>query len=331
MDKKKASSQKVALIIGISGQDGALLTKFLLKKSYKVVGQSRSIDSFNNKNLKFLGLEKNVDIKFTSLFKIEDVESLINESNPDEIYNFSGQTSVGLSYRNPIETANSHVTSTLNILSAIRNINLNIKFFNAGSGEVFGNIDNSTADENTPFNPVSPYGASKASSTHFTSVYRESYNMFTCTGIFFNHESGMRSANFVTKKIAIAAHEIANGSHQKLYLGNIDIIRDWGWAEEYVEAAWKMLNRDAPDDFIIATGVSQSLRDLARNIFLHAGLKLDDHLVIDNNLFRNNEPASIKANTSKAKKLLPWSPKIYGEAIAKYIYIDSLKESKVQI
>lgn len=321
-------SNKIALILGVTGQDGALLAQLLLDKSYTVIGQSRSSEKANLGNLQRLNILNKIDIKYISLLDKAEVESLIREVSPDEVYNLSGQSSVGQSYIAPLETAQSHVSSTLNILEAIRKISNAIRLFNAGSGECFGDVKGIPATENTAFCPVSPYGVSKAASSWYTSVYRDSYSMYACTGIFFNHESALRTERFVTKKIAMAAYKISCGSEEKFSLGNINVIRDWGWAQDYVEAAWKMLNRQAPEDFIIATGVPQSLHAFAEAIFLEAGLELDQYLNIDHSLFRANEPSKITADISKAKDLLSWEPNFCGSEVAKKLYIDTVKAIK---
>ena len=318
-------SNKTALVLGVTGQDGAHLARFLLGKSYTVIGQSRSSGESDLGNLRSLDILDKIEIKNVSTLVEREIETLITDSQPDEIYNFSGQSSVGNSFSHPIETTQSHVISTLQVLEAIRKVNKTIRFFNAGSSECFGDTKGIPANELTCFSPVSPYGISKAASSWYTSLYRKNYSLYACTGIFFNHESSLRNERFVTKKIATAAYRISNGSNEKISLGNVDVIRDWGWAEEYVEAAWNMLNRESPEDFIIATGVTQSLRSFAETIFLEAGLELDRYLNIDNSLLRFDDPSEISADISKAREMMSWNPKIYGSNVAQKMYLDTIQ------
>jgi GDPmannose 4,6-dehydratase len=320
-------SKKTALILGISGQDGAHLARFLLDKSYTVIGQSRSCRESDLGNLHSLDVFDKIEIRNVSTLDRMETETLVKDTDPDEIYNFSGQSSVGNSFSLPIETTQSHVISTLHLLEAIRKVNKTIRFFNAGSSECFGDTRGTPANELTPFSPVSPYGISKAASTWYTSLYRENHFLYACTGIFFNHESSLRNERFVTKKIAMAAHRISNGSDEKISLGNVDVIRDWGWAQEYVQAAWKMLNRESPEDFVIATGVTQSLRAFAETVFLEAGLELEKHLNIDKSLMRLSEPPVISANISKARDMMAWDPKIFGAKVARKMYTDTIQST----
>ena len=217
-------------------------------------------------------------------------------------------------------TSESIELTSKNILEVIKDIDTGIKFFNAGSGECFGNTNGIPANEETCLKPVSPYAVSKANALNLTSLYREKYNLHSCTGIFFNHESQFRKKNFVTMKIVDAAIKIKKGIKSKIVLGNIEVSRDWGWAEEYMEAAWLMLNRKSAEDFIIATGVSQSLQNFAKDVFREAGLNLDEYLEVEKSLFRKNEPIIQLADISKAKKLLSWNPKYVGKHVAKKIY-----------
>lgn len=318
-------SNKTALILGISGQDGAHLARFLIDKSYTVIGQSRSSQESDLSNLHYLDVFDKIEMRNVSTLDKTETETLVKDTDPDEIYNFSGQSSVGNSFSMPIETTESHVISTLHVLEAICKVNKSIRFFNAGSSECFGDTKGIPASEDTPFSPVSPYGISKAASSWYTSLYRQNYFLYACTGVFFNHESSLRNESFVTKKLAVAAHRISNGSDEKISLGNLDVIRDWGWAPEYAEAAWKMLNRESPEDFIIATGVTQSLRKFAETIFLEAGLELEKYLNIDKSLMRLNEPSVISADISKAREMMSWDPKIFGLNVARKMYKDTVQ------
>ena len=300
---------KKALICGVSGQDGAYLAKLLLEKGYTVVGTSRDAQVSPFRNLLRLGIREK--IKYESLVPTDfrSVLQVISKTQPDEIYNLAGQTSVGLSFNQPVETLESIATGTLNFLEAIRFINAPIKFYNAGSSECFGDIGDRPADEQTPFRPRSPYAVAKATAFWQVANYREAYNIFACSGILFNHESPLRPQRFVTQKIVSAASRIANGSKEKLHLGNISIKRDWGWAPEYVEAMYLMLQQDQPDDYVVATGQSYSLEDLVARAFSCVGLDWKDLVVTDSSLLRPTDLAVSKGNPIKAKEQLGWEAK----------------------
>jgi GDPmannose 4,6-dehydratase len=297
---------KKALICGISGQDGAYLAKFLLEKGYLVCGTSRDAQVSSFRNLLRLGIREQV--KFESLVPTDfrSVLQVINKIKPDEIYNLAGQTSVGLSFEQPVETLESIATGTLNFLEAIRFTGAPIKFYNAGSSECFGDIGDRPADENTPFRPRSPYAVAKSAAFWQVTNYREAYNIFACSGILFNHESPLRPQRFVTQKIIAAACRIAKGSQEKLYLGNISVKRDWGWAPEYVTAMYLMLQQEQPDDYVIATGASYSLEEFVAEAFYQVGLGWQDHVVTDASLLRPTDLAVSKGNPTKAKEQLGW-------------------------
>ena len=297
---------KKALICGISGQDGAYLAKLLLERGYMVCGTSRDAQVSSFRNLLRLGIRE--QIKFESLVPTDfrSVLQVISKIQPDEIYNLAGQTSVGLSFDQPVETLESIATGTLNFLEAIRFIGAPIKFYNAGSSESFGDIGDRPADENTPFRPRSPYAVAKATAFWQIANYREAYNIFACSGILFNHESPLRPQRFVTQKIISAACRIAKGSKEQLHLGNIAVKRDWGWAAEYVEAMYLMLQQDRPDDYVVATGQSYALEDFVAEAFKCVGLNWQDHVVTDKSLLRPTDLAFSKANPTKAKEKLGW-------------------------
>jgi GDPmannose 4,6-dehydratase len=300
---------KKVLICGVSGQDGAYLSKFLLDKNYEVFGGSRDSESnsfLNHKKLGILG-----KIKFISI-NICDFRSTLQtliKIKPDEIYNLSGQSSVGLSFEQPVETFESISIGTLNLLEAIRFSGMPIKLYNAGSSECFGESNGIPANEETPFKPRSPYAIAKATAYWQVANYREAYNLFACTGILFNHESPLRASRFVTKKIISTACEISRGKVIKLNLGNIDIKRDWGWAPDYVEAMWMMLQIQDPQDFVIATGVTSTLRDFIASTFEELGLKWEDHVINDPSLLRPTDLMIGSANPQKAKNILNWESK----------------------
>jgi GDPmannose 4,6-dehydratase len=300
---------KRALICGVSGQDGAYLAKLLLEKGYEVCGTSRDAQVSAFRNLLRLGIRESVKLESLALNDFRSVLQVLKKIAPDEIYNLAGQSSVGLSFEQPVETLESVATGTLNLLEAIRFVDRPIKLYNAGSSECFGDIGDRAADEETPFRPRSPYAVAKATSFWEIANYREAYGLFACSGILFNHESPLRPERFVTQKIVSAACRIAKGSKEKLYLGNISVQRDWGWAPEYIEAMYLMLQQERPEDFVIATGESHSLQDFVIEAFTCAGLNWQDYVVTDKSLLRPTELAVSRGNAIKAKSKLGWQAK----------------------
>jgi GDPmannose 4,6-dehydratase len=297
---------KKALICGISGQDGAYLAQLLLSKGYSVCGTSRDAQVSSFQNLVRLGIREQIKLESAALNDFRSVLQVLTKIQPDEVYNLAGQSSVGLSFEQPVETLESIATGTLNLLEAIRFLGQPIKFYNAGSSECFGDTGGQAADETTPFRPRSPYGVAKSTAFWEVANYREAYNLFACSGILFNHESPLRPERFVTQKIITAACRIAAGSQEKLLLGNIEIERDWGWAPEYVEAMYLMLQQKQPNDYVIATGYSQKLKDFVITAFAAFELDWREYVVIDNSLLRPTDIASGKGNPAKAKQHLGW-------------------------
>jgi GDPmannose 4,6-dehydratase len=295
-----------ALICGVSGQDGAYLAKLLLEKGYEVWGSSRDAEVCPFNNLAALGILSRISTISMASNDFRSVYDAIARIKPDEIYNLSGQSSVGLSFEQPAETLESIVTGTLNLLEAIRTAGIKTRFYNAGSGECFGEIAGEAADEKTPFHPQSPYATAKSAAFWLVANYRASYNMFACTGILFNHESPLRPTRFVTQKIVQGALQISRGSAEKLNLGDLGIQRDWGWSPDYVEAMWKMLQLNTPEDFVIATGESNSLEKFIEVAFSGVGLDWRDHVISDPTIFRPNEIKRSVGNASKAHALLGW-------------------------
>lgn len=297
---------KRALICGVSGQDGAYLARFLLGKGYEVWGTARDAQVASFDNLKTLGIRESV----IPLSMVQtDFRSVLNSlirSDPEEVYFLSGQTSVGLSFEQPAETMESVTLGVLNLLEAIRFVGKPIKIYHASSGESFGDVGNQLATEETPFRPRSPYGVAKASAHWLVANYREAYGLFACNGIMFNHESPLRPARFVTKKIVSTACRIASGAQEKLTLGRLDIVRDWGWAPEYVEVMWHMLQAQKADDFVIATGHSCSLADFISLAFESMGLDWQNFVVSDPSLYRPLDIAYSAGNPGKAKRILGW-------------------------
>src|SRR5688572_1993131 len=300
------SKPKTALICGISGQDGTYLSQLLLEKAYDVHGTSRDAQASSFANLARAGLLSRVKLWSMSVTDFRSVLQVLQKVKPDEIYNLSGQNSVGLSFEQPVETLESIATGTLNLLESIRFSGLPIRFYSAGSGEVFGNTAGVPANESTRFAPRSPYAVAKAAAYWQVTNYREAYQLYACTGILFNHESPLRAERFVTKKIVAAAHRIANGSKETLLLGDIEIERDWGWAPEYVEAMWLMLQRGKPEDFVIATGQTRKLKDFVSQAFAQVSLNWEDHVRSDPSLLRPTDIHQVNADPTKASRELGW-------------------------
>lgn len=299
--------KKKALICGISGQDGAYLARLLLDKGYEVYGTSRDAQVSSFQGLASLGIRDKVILDSMAVNDFRSVLQTLSKAAPDEVYNLAGQSSVGLSFQQPVETLESISVGVLNLLEAIRFIGLPIRFYNAGSSECFGDTRGAAADETTPFHPRSPYAVAKATAFWELANYREAYGLFALTGILFNHESPLRPERFVTKKIIKTACRIASGSHEKLHLGNISIARDWGWAPEYVEAMWMMLQQPEPDDFVIATGETHHLEEFVAEAFNCVGLNWRDHVVTDPSLYRPTEISIGRGNPAKAGKVLGWT------------------------
>jgi len=298
-----------ALIFGISGQDGSYLARLLLEKGYEVHGTSRDHEASTFGNLERLGIKNKVALHSLILSDFRSVFSVVERVRPQELYNLAGQTSVGLSFSLPVETFESISVGTLNVLECMRMLKLGIKFYNAGSSEAFGNTPDG-AKEDTLFQPRSPYATAKAAAHYSVANYREAYQLFCCTGILFNHESPLRPSRFVTKKIVSTAARIKKGSGEKLELGRIDIKRDWGWAPEYVEAMWLMLQQNHPDDYVIATGVSTSLQDYISQVFECLGLNWRDFVTISPGLKRPSDIDISFGHAAKAEKILGWKPKV---------------------
>ena len=297
---------KRALICGISGQDGAYLARLLMEKGYAVYGTSRDAQATAFTNLARLGIRERVSLESVAVSDFRSVLQALMKVQPDEVYNLAGQSSVGLSFQQPVETLESITVATLTLLEAIRFTGRPIRFYNAGSSECFGEIGESAADESTPFHPRSPYAVAKAAAFWEVANYREAYGLYACSGILFNHESPLRPERFVTKKIVAAACRIAAGNREKLHLGNTAIVRDWGWAPEYVEAMWRMLQQDRADDFVIATGDSHSLEEFVQTAFDAVGLDWHEHLVRDETLLRPTDLRVGRANPAKAARVLGW-------------------------
>lgn len=308
---------KTALITGVTGQDGAYLARLLLQNGYRVFGASRDAHSAAADNLRALGIEGQIQRLSINLNDFRSVLQGLSSAAPDEVYNLAGQSSVGLSFEQPVETLESIATGTLNLLEAIRFINRPIRLYNAGSSECFGDTGTTPANESTPFRPRSPYAVAKATAFWEVANYREAYSLFACTGILFNHESPLRGSRFVTRKIVTAACRIADGSQERLRLGNIDIARDWGWAPEYVEAMWRMLQQPQPEDYVIATGSTHRLAEFIELTFLECGLDWRNWVDFDSSLLRPTDLKEGHADPDKAQRVLGWKATVSLEEIVR--------------
>jgi GDPmannose 4,6-dehydratase len=308
---------KRALICGISGQDGAYLASLLLEKGYEVVGTSRDAEANRFENLVRLGILDRVKLDSMSTRDFRSVLHIVRKWAPQEVYNLSGQSSVAFSFEQPVETFSSIVNGTVYLLEAIRFSGGDIRYYNADSSECFGDVAGGFADEETPFRPRSPYAAAKAAAHWQVANYREGYKLFACNGILFNHESPLRAERFVTRKITRAAHQIAQGSRERLRLGNLSVRRDWGWAPDYVEAMWRMLQQAYPDDYVVATGMLSSLEEFLVAAFAAKGLDWHDHVTLDPSLARPTELAGFAGDARRAAERLGWTPSIRMPEVAR--------------
>ena len=309
------ANEKIALITGITGQDGSYLTEFLLNKQYVVYGLIRRSSSFNTGRIDHLYKdrhEKNVRVRlvYGDLNDASSLNRIIKTTKPDEIYNLGAQSHVKVSFEIPEYTAEITALGTTRLLEAIRDTGVKTKFYQASSSEMFGKAQEIPQTEKTPFYPRSPYGVAKVYAYWMTVNYREAYNIFACNGILFNHESARRGETFVTRKITMALARIKHGVQDKLYLGNLEAKRDWGFAGDYVEAMWLMLQQDKPDDYVIATGKTHSVKEFLEEAFGYAGLDWKKYVRIDKRYFRPTEVDILRGDSSKAQRVLKWKPKI---------------------
>ncbi|MGD9722953.1 MAG: GDP-mannose 4,6-dehydratase [Pirellulales bacterium] len=302
-----------ALITGITGQDGAYLARFLLSKNYEVHGMVRraSTESFERMD----DLRPRLHLHQADLLDQLSIVTLLDQVRPHEVYNLAAQSFVPTSFTQPLLTAEFTGLGVTRVLEAIRLVDASIRFYQASSSEMFGRVRSEPQNEETPFWPRSPYGAAKAYGHWITVNYRESYGMFACSGILFNHESPLRGKEFVTRKVTDAVARIKHGLQDKLMLGNLDAQRDWGFAGDYVEAMWLMLSQDAPDDYVIATGVKHSVRDLVALAFERVGLDWQKHVEVDPALFRPADVNTLCGDATKARQKLGWAPQVSFEAL----------------
>ncbi|WP_440931112.1 GDP-mannose 4,6-dehydratase [Candidatus Pelagibacter sp.] len=298
---------KIAVITGIGGQDGSYLAELLLKKKYKIYGILNPKKKINLKNLE--SIQKNIFFKKIDINNSKKIRTLIQEIKPNEFYHLAAQSFVNYKFEDEFFKLNPNINGTHYILSSIKKYSPNTKFYFAASSELFGNPIESPQNEKTKFNPRSAYGISKVTGYHLTKNYREAYNLFACSGILFNHESPRRNIEFVTRKITYNLALILKNKKKKIELGNINAKRDWGHAKDYVEAMWKMLQQKKPQDFVIGSGKIHTVKDFIKLAFKRVDLNYKKYVKIDKKLFRNKENSILRADFSKAKKILKWKPK----------------------
>lgn len=301
---------KTALITGIAGQDGAYLAQLLLQKKYKVYGLEPQSGASNFWRLDYLGILNDVNIIDGDVTDLSSLLRALNTVEPDEVYNLAAQSFVWASHNQPVLTTEVNAVGVVNVLEAIRLTNPKIRFYQASTSEMFGQTQEPMQNETTPFYPRSPYAVAKLCGHWMTVNYRESYNIYACNGILFNHESPLRGVEFVVRKITDAVAKIKLGKQDKLSLGNIDIKRDWGFAGDYVEAMWLMLQQEIPEDYVIATGKSSTIRDVCQLAFASVGLDYQKYIVIDPQLYRAAEIQALAGDASKAKRKLGWQPRV---------------------
>ncbi|MAG25848.1 GDP-mannose 4,6-dehydratase [Candidatus Pacearchaeota archaeon] len=325
-----SEKQKVALVTGVTGQDGAYLADLLLKKGYRVIGLKRRTSLINTDRIDhiFESTEDimNFDLVYGNMIDAGNIYRTLQDYQPDEIYNLAAQSHVRVSFDTPEETAKIVAMGTLRLLEAVRNVCPHVKFYQASSSEMFGDNPVHPQNELTRLMPASPYACAKVFAHNLVRNYRESYGLHASSGILFNHESPRRGETFVTRKITSAAARIKMGQQDKLYLGNLDAKRDWGFAGDYVEAMWLMLQQDEPDDYVIATGETHTVREFLQEVFDHADLSIEEHVEIDERLFRPHEVPLLLGDPSKAQKKLGWQPKVKFKELARMMYDEDLQE-----
>jgi GDPmannose 4,6-dehydratase len=315
---------KHALITGITGQDGAYLSDFLLNKGYKVFGTYRRISTPNFWRLQYLGVFDKVNLVSADLVDAGSMVEAVKLAEPDEIYHLAAQSFVGASFEQPISTGEVTGLGVTRILEAIRQINPTAKFYQASTSELFGNGHSGSLTENSPFHPASPYSAAKLYGYWLTKIYREGYKFFACNGILFNHESPLRGLEFVTRKISNTAAKIALGMEKELLLGNLDAKRDWGYAPDYVNSMWLMLQQKEPDDYVVATNEAHSVREFAEKAFDVCGLDWQKYVKVDKRFLRPVDVNLLCGDYSKAKAKLAWKPKVKFDELVKIMVKEDL-------
>lgn len=319
---------KTALITGVTGQDGSYLTEMLLNKGYKVVGIKRRTSLISTDRIDHLLSNKNFILTYGSMHDSGWMYEILTKYQPAEIYNLAAQSHVRVSFDCPLETSDIVAMGTLRLLEAVRLICPSSKFYQASSSEMFGDNPDNPQNEDTQLMPASPYACAKVFSHNLMRNYREGYKMFCCSGILFNHESPRRGETFVTRKITIAAAKIKLGLQEKLYLGNLEAKRDWGHAKDYVEAMWLMMQQDTPDDYVIATGKTNTVKEFLEAVFDYAGLNVEKHVKIDSRLFRPHEVPLLLGDNTKAQEVLGWKPKYHMKKLAIEMYEEDLANLK---
>jgi len=322
-------TQKTALITGITGQDGSYLAEFLLEKSYKVVGMVRRTSTINFDRLKHF--QDDVEIVQGDLLDQMSLVDILQDVEPDEVYNLAAQSFVPISWKQPVLTGEFTALGVTRVLDAIRIVNPKIKFYQASSSEMFGKVHEVPQAEKTPFYPRSPYGVAKVYGHWITINYRESYDLFACSGILLNHESPRRGIEFVTHKVTHAAARVKLGLQNELRLGNLDARRDWGYAGDYVHAMWLMLQQDEPDDYVISTGETHSVRKLCEAAFSHVDLNWEDYVVVDQKFYRPTEVDLLIGDPSKAKAKLGWTPTVSFEELIQMMVDADLEAIKTEM
>lgn len=322
---------KLAMVTGITGQDGSYLAEFLLEKGYRVIGLKRRSSLINSTRVDGIYGHPRFHMEFHDLNDAGNIWKLINEYKPDEFYNLAAQSHVRVSFDIPEHTVDGIAMGTLRILNALKELAPKCRFYQASSSEMYGDVLEYPQSENTPFSPASPYACAKLFSHNLVNNYREGYGMHASSGILFNHESPRRGETFVTRKITMAAARIKLGLQDKLYLGNLDAKRDWGFAGDYVEAMWLMLQQDNPDDYVIATGETHTVREFLSEVFEYAGLDYREHVEIDPRFFRPHEVPILLGDAAKANECLGWQPKITFKDLAKMMYDSDLNKLKGEI
>ena len=319
-------TQKTALITGVTGQDGSYLADFLLETGYRVVGMVRRTSTINFDRIRHI--QDRIDLAQGDLLDQSSIMEIVREYAPDEVYNLAAQSFVPTSWTQPVLTGEFTALGVTRMLEAIRHVKPDARFYQASSSEMFGKVAEVPQRESTPFYPRSPYGVAKVYGHWITVNYRESYNLFACSGILFNHESPRRGLEFVTHKVTHAAARIKLGLQKELHLGNLDARRDWGFAGDYVRAMWLMLQQDQPDDYVIATGETHSVRELCDVAFRHLGLNWQDHVVVDPKFYRPAEVDLLIGDPSKAGKKLGWEPKVGFQELVTMMVDSDMQELK---
>ena len=321
--------KKTAFITGVSGQDGYYLSKFLLEKNYTVHGTVRRSSTINTNRIDALIADyKNQEqffLHYSDLLDPSSLNQLIQKIQPDEVYNLAAQSHVAVSFKNPVFSTQTGTLGPLSILEAVKNSEKEMKFYQASSSEMFGGIDSEKLNEESKLIPKSPYAASKVFAHQITKIYRESYNLFSVNGILFNHESPKRGETFVTRKITRALGRIHYGLQSKLTLGNLDAYRDWGFAGDYVKGMWMMMNHDKPDDWVLATGESHSVREFLEIAFQELNLNYEDYVISSSKYFRPNEVNHLLGDYSKAEKHLGWKPETSFKDLVKMMVENDLR------